>query len=207
MPFGDCWRRVGNVVTSQSGSDSGSGFLRFALALAAVCVAAGLGVGALWALLAPRVMYVVRDGNVWYREVTEAAVAADLILGLLLIAAGVVTGVMVVKRSAAITVGVMAAVAVAGVLGSLTAWAIGLLVANGSLSSAPVEVGGRSEGTEFAASLSLDSPGVLGLWSVIGVLVLVVVVWRRGTAQARYMNDLAARGQELSASSVDEHAA
>lgn len=160
-------------------------------------VVLGIVMGALWAVLAPRTQLSVKGGAVVYAQVTEAAIGADLVFALLGIGCGaiVATAVTLRWRTAGGEVAVWSAVA--GVLGSVLAWRIGLALIGGSSDTGTISAVGHPEGVTFEGPLKLDSPGALGMWSLTVLLVLIVVFWRRGRAAARRIDALIDRNEQL----------
>lgn len=164
------------------------------------CVAAGVLVGAVWAVIAPRTELVIKGGEVAYVRLSEAAVGADLTFGCLAIACGLVTGTAIALRHRSGGLEVLIIGASGGLLGSLIAWKVGLAIAGGDSDTGVISIAGRPEGTVFQGPLELNSPGVLGLWSMFAVAVLTLVSWRRGVAASRRMDAIAQEGARLEAS-------
>lgn len=156
-----------------------------ALPILLICLGLGAVMGWVWNLLAPRSELSVKDGNVVYARVTEAAVGADLTFGLLGIACGVIVATVVAVRWSAGGSELVFLAVIGGLLGSLLAWRIGLAVAGNSGNSAEVSAAGRPVGVTFEGPLVLDSPGALGLWSLASAVVLLLVFWRRAAAASR----------------------
>ena len=161
--------------------------VRVALPILVICVGLGALMGIAWNLLAPRTELTVKDGSVVYARVTEASVGADLTFACLGIGCGLlVSAFIAVKwRSGGVELPIVAVIG--GVIGSVIAWRIGLVLAGNSAGTgtADLSAAGRAEGVAFEGPLSLDSPGALGMWSLASAIVLLLVFWRRASAASR----------------------
>lgn len=166
------------------------------------CVALGVVLGVAWVILAPRAELTIRDGEAAYIRLSEAAVGADLTFGCLAVACGLGTGIAVAVRRRTGGVELLLAAAVGGLVGSLVAWKVGLAVAGGDSDSGVISTAGRAEGVTFQGPLELNSPGVLGLWSLFAVAVLTAVFWRRGVKASRRIDATLREGERLEASAT-----
>lgn len=166
---------------------------RIGAPMLASCVGVGVSMGVAWALLAPRTQLAVKDGEVVYARVTEAAIAADLIFAILGIACGVVVSLVLVRcwRSAGPELAVF--VAAGGAIGSVVAMRVGLALAGGDSDTGAISANGHAEGVAYEGPLQLDSPGALGMWSLAGLLVVLWVLWRRTRASARRIDEVRER--------------
>lgn len=153
-----------------------------------VCGVLGGIVGVVWGLMAPRTQLTVRDGELLYASVREDAVGGVLSLACLLFGCAVLTAGYVLARRMPITEVLLVGVAAAGFVGSVLAWRVGLLVANGVDVVGELSAQGRAEGVTFSAPLQMDAPGVLGIWSFVSVFVLAFVVWRRARRARRRLH-------------------
>ncbi len=157
------------------------------------CLVVGAVMGVAWASISPRVQLTVKQGELVYAEVTEvteAAVAGDLLFACLAVTAGLLIGIVVATRQELVRTGVLLGVVAGGLLGSLVAWKVGLQVANGADQDIEPSAAGHGEGEVFSGPLSIDAPGVLLLWSLSALVVLTYVSWRRKRKATRAINDV-----------------
>lgn len=177
------------------------GLLRSGLAAAVpvlpICLGLGAFMGFAWNLWAPRAELSVKDGSVVYARVTEATVGADLTFALLGIVCGLLVAIFVWLRWSSGGLELVIVAAIGGLLGSLLAWRVGLVLAGNSANSSEVSAEGRSPGVAFQGPLALASPGVLGLWSLASVLVLLLVFWRRAAAASRRVDAILVQSHYL----------
>ena len=166
-------------MTTQDRSRVRRSQLREVAWILAGCVVLGIVVGVVWGAVAPRTQLTVREGQLFYATASEDAVGGVLTLGCLLFGCAVLTAGYVLLRKLRISGVLFVGIAAAGFIGSILAWKIGLIMANGADGGVEPSAQGRAEGITFSAPLEMDAPGVLGIWSLVAVAVLAFVVWRR----------------------------
>ena len=188
MPVGGGSCRPQCAMTSDDAPHSLETRLRFVAWVLLGCAVLGGIVGVVWGLIAPRTQLTVREGELFYASVREDAVGGVLSLACLLLACAVATAVFVLARRTQITEVLLVGVAAAGFVGSVLAWRVGLLVANGVDGIGELSAQGRPEGVTFSAPLQMDAPGVLGIWSFVSVFVLAFVVWLRARRSRRRLH-------------------
>lgn len=158
---------------------TGKHHVRIATVLVFGCVFLGAFVGIVWGLIAPRTELRVQQGKLVYQRVSESAVGADMSLACLLAACGLTVGGIILLRRMELTSWILIEVLVGGLLGSIVAAVVGTNLANGTGGDHELTVTGRAEGSVFEGALSLDSPGVLLLWSLASLSILTYVSWQR----------------------------
>ncbi|MEV7285781.1 AAA family ATPase [Streptomyces sp. NPDC093252] len=141
--------------------------------LAALAVL-GVGLGALWSWLAPRVPLVgdVVDGTwaVYVRDTEgEQAIGVDGTFTLLALAFGAVTAVAVFAWRRRGGVPLVVALGVGGLIASLVAWRTGMWLGPTDDVLAHAQQAGRN--VPFSAPLELGAKGALLAWSVAALLI------------------------------------
>jgi hypothetical protein len=132
------------------------------------CVLLGVVVGLVWERLAPTPT-VQRSGDLLVsRAVPELYAAQDGVFALLAVAAGLLTGVVLVAQHSGARLAVALSALAGGALGSLTAWRVGAF-----LGPPPVAVQAAAEPeSALRAPLDLHALGVLALWPATTAAVL-----------------------------------
>lgn len=147
-------------------------------------VAAGGAVGTAWALLAPRErVRVSPEGTSFLARPEEAGVAADAWFGVCGAGAGFLTAALafaMMRRTGPLLA--LTWLVVAGVLGSLVAWRVGVF-----LGPAPVEqqVREAAQRGEFERPVTVTAYGVLLAWPLVGVATFFAGVLGFGPADLR----------------------
>jgi hypothetical protein len=141
-----------------------------AVVVAVAVAVLGVLLGVLWAWLAPKVP-LISDGKAVFLKNSEGeeAIGADGTFILLALAFGVVTAlaVFLFRRSGGIAL--VLALAVGGLLGSVLAWRVGLLIGpDDDVVAAALKAG---KGVTFDAPLKLAAKGALLAWPVAGMIV------------------------------------
>ncbi|MFE2039657.1 AAA family ATPase [Streptomyces sp. NPDC059477] len=134
----------------------------------------GVGLGALWVWLAPRVALVgdVVDGTwaVYVRDTEgEQAIGADGTFTLLALAFGAVTALAVFVWRRRGGVPLVLALGVGGLLASFIAWRVGVWL--GPTDDVLAHAKEAGQGVTFSAPLELGAKGALLAWSVAALLV------------------------------------
>lgn len=156
--------------------DDGAGIraeVREAVLITVAVALAGLVLGLLWNLLAPRVPLVgdvVDGGWVVYLKDTEGeqSIGVDGTFTLLALAFGAVSAVAVFLLRRRGGVPGVVALAVGGLLGSLVAWRVGVWLGPAEDVLAHAKEVGR--GTAFSAPLKLSAKGALLAWPMAALL-------------------------------------
>ncbi|MEU9334715.1 AAA family ATPase [Streptomyces sp. NPDC048290] len=171
---GALWDAAG---AAEGGKPTGPG-LRTEIREAGVVLVAlavlGVGLGALWSWLAPRVPLVgdVVDGTwaVYVRDTEgEQAIGVDGTFTLLALAFGAATAVAVFVWRRHGGVPLVVALGVGGLLASVIAWRVGVWLGPTDDVLAHAREAGRN--VSFSAPLELGAKGALLAWSVAGLLV------------------------------------
>ncbi|NNG89849.1 hypothetical protein DEH18_08955 [Streptomyces sp. NHF165] len=147
--------------------------LRDAALVAVAVTVLGVLLGLLWLWLAPRVP-LYTDGRAVYLKDPEGeeSIGADGTFALLGVVFGVVTGLILflVRRRGG--VGLVAGLAVGGLLGSVLAWRLGVWLGPETDLVAAARAAGRN--ATFDAPLKLAAKGVLLAWPFAGLLVHLI---------------------------------
>lgn len=146
--------------------------------VAATIALAGVPLGLLWTLVGPHVdlaMYSYGADLADYH--TEAFIAGDMMFGIIGLAAGAVSAVVVWVMSQWRGPTVLAGLAIGCLGGALATWQVGIRIGEGDyqrlLSDAEV-------GQHFSMPMDLRSTGLLFLQAIVAVIVYVVhAVWAR----------------------------
>jgi hypothetical protein len=149
--------------------------LRTATVIAGALTVAGLPIGLLWSVLAPRTRLLVGDDGrpVLADPESTAFFTADVTFALLTMAVGAIAAIAAYtlvgrKSGTAAVIGL----AVGGALGSLVAWQTGRLWGLGAARQA---ARAARIGDYFSAALTLRATGVLVLGALIGVAVFGLI--------------------------------
>jgi hypothetical protein len=150
-----------------------------AVVVAVAVAVLGVLLGVLWAWLAPKVP-LVSDGKAVFLKNSEGedAIGADGTFMLLALAFGVVTAlaVFLFRRSGGIAL--VLALAAGGLLGSVLAWRVGLLLGpDDDVVAAALKAG---KGVTFDAPLKLAAKGALLAWPVVAMVVHLALTARFG---------------------------
>jgi hypothetical protein len=143
-------------------------------AVAGLSALAGLPVGLAWWLLAPAARLEKRSEGVFLvRATAETAVAADGWFAVCGLVAGTVVAVAAAVLVRDQRLWVLAGLALGGILGSVVAWRLGVV-----LGPTPVETtaAGVREGARFDGPLGVSALGVLMTWSMAAVAVFFAAV-------------------------------
>ncbi|MFI6643770.1 ABC transporter permease [Streptomyces sp. NPDC050504] len=144
--------------------------LRDSLLVMLAVAFAGVVLGLLWLWLAPRVPLVSDDRAVFLKDTeSEEAIGADGTFVLLGLAFGAVTAVAVFLFRRRGGVGVVAGLALGGLLGSLLAWWLG--VSLGPTSDVVAHAREVGKGVVFDAPLELRARGAVLAWPVAAMVV------------------------------------
>lgn len=142
--------------------------LRTGALVAAALLVAGVPVAVVWRLVAPLPRLVVNTGGVFFAEQNaEYAVAADGWFAVCSATAGLVAALVVFARARHSRVGALVGLAVGGLLGSVVAWRLGMILGPGD---ALVTANGLDVGTRFDGPLRLSALGVLFAWPIAAVV-------------------------------------
>lgn len=145
------------------------------LVLSGLTILLAVVVGWLWTVFAPRATLIMYpDGGVGYLSVSESGAGVDLMFGLLAAAAGVIMGVIGFVMFPRREWYVLCATVLGGVLGSLVAVAVGQFLTPGPHELSAALADGHVAGDTFAGPLVISAKGVLGMWSLLGALTLVI---------------------------------
>lgn len=156
--------------------------VRFGVRTSAWCLFAGVGLGALWLLLAPRVALVVTSTGEpaphakaidFVSNQPVGFIGADLVLGLMLALAGLVLGVLVLRRRPH-DLGTVAAALVGGLVLGLVAWQFGQALASAVSGFTLEQVQTMADGTRLEAPLRLRSMGVLFVAPMLSCFVVLL---------------------------------
>ncbi|MCX5413192.1 ABC transporter permease [Streptomyces sp. NBC_00059] len=145
--------------------------IRQAAVITGLLTVAGVGLGLLWLLLAPRVPLVSDDTAVFLKNSEgEEAIGADGTFVLLALAFGLVSAVVVFLFRRRGGIPLVVALAVGGLLGSLLAWGIGTWF--GPTSDVVAHAKEVGKGVTFDAPLELHAVGAGMLsWPVAAMIV------------------------------------
>ncbi|MDQ8701536.1 hypothetical protein RCO28_03390 [Streptomyces sp. LHD-70] len=153
--------------------DDGPGLQRELIQAALVAVVltvSGALLGLLWGQLAPRVPLVADEKAVFLKEIEgEQAIGADGTFILLALGFGLVSGIVVFLLRRRGGVPLVVGLALGGLLASVVAWRLGLLLGPGDdVVARAKEVG---PGVAFDAPLELNSLGSLLAWPIAALAV------------------------------------
>ena len=141
--------------------------LRVTAELTAVAAGIAVVVALLWVRIAPDVALRVSDGGAFLDEVQGAKVfGRDGWFAVLTAAAGVLTGVYGWLRHRQDPVALAIAAAVAGVVGAVLAWRLGVRWGPQPLEA---QVAAASDGDTLTAPLGVDATGVLLAWPILSL--------------------------------------
>jgi hypothetical protein len=148
-----------------------------------VCLATGLVVGLLWWLLAPQFTVEVVAGQLQPLEpVGESRFGADAWFAIISAVAGALIGWVLFTRHRYRPVVTVCALAVAGFLGSIVAWRLGVLLGPDPIQGALEDI---ADGTRLDFPLGLGATGMLLMWPIASVG-SVVVMCLFGDDQSRW---------------------
>lgn len=164
------------VEALQSGPTPGQDavrILRVTVELAAVAAGVAVVVALLWVRIAPDVALRVSDGGAFLDEVQGAKVfGRDGWFAVLTAAAGVLTGIYGWLRHRDDAVPLSIAAAVAGVLGALLAWRLGIWWGPQPLEA---QAATAVDGDMLTAPLGIDAKGVLLAWPILSLATMLVL--------------------------------
>jgi hypothetical protein len=138
-----------------------------------VSLIVGVVLGVVWRLVAPEVEVVVSDGQPQPLplEVRELF-GVDAWFAILGAVTGAVVALVMFTRHRHRPVAALVGLATAGVIGSIVAWQVGVLLGPDALGPRVAEA---SDGDRLALPLDLDATGVLAGWSIAAVVVVLVM--------------------------------
>jgi hypothetical protein len=138
-----------------------------------VCVVAGLLVGPVWFWLAPQFAVEMVGGALRPSgPVGESRFAADAWFAIISAAAGVLIALVLFTRHRHRPVATVAALAVAGLLGSAVAWRLGVLLGPDPITGALDDL---AEGTRLEFPLGLGATGTLLAWPIASIATVIVM--------------------------------
>jgi hypothetical protein len=140
---------------------------------AASCLIVGLGMGVLWALLAPRPEFQVSKEGLSIDPYSQVFVAADMIFGLLGAACGVVLAVGWLRFRPESRTGILAGLSIGGILGSAVAWRVGEALAGGGAAGWDA-LAHSAVGASVVGPLQLAAKGTILLWSFTAATVVLI---------------------------------
>lgn len=144
----------------------------------------GVVVGLLWWWLAPRVPLISDGRNVYIKDSEgEQQIGQDGTFALLAAAAGLLCGIAVFCYRRRGGVAVVLGLAVGGLLGSLLAWQLGVLL--GPTSDIRAHAREAGSGTTFDKNLELHLKGALLLWPMLAMAVHLALTAGFGPRQTR----------------------
>ncbi|WP_187370071.1 hypothetical protein [Streptomyces boluensis] len=153
--------------------DDGPGIqteLKEAAVIAVAVTVCGAFLGLLWNWLAPRVPLVADERSVFLKEIEgEQAIGADGTFLLLALAFGVLSGLVVFLARKRGGVPLVVGLALGGLLASVVAWRLGILVGPGGDVVARAKEAGP--GVTFDAPLELNAIGALLAWPIAALAV------------------------------------
>lgn len=130
---------------------------------------AGLLIGLIWLVFAPRAGAIVKGGEaVPVSAYPEQYAAADALLVVLFAVAGIATAVVATRAFARSEWGILAGIVIGGLLGSVVAAGLG-----GALgwTDPSAQAAGALDGTPVMVSLELRTPSALLIWPFMAALV------------------------------------
>jgi hypothetical protein len=134
----------------------------------------GFPLGLLWWLVAPLARIEKRADGVFAAGLqTETAVAADGWFAVCAICAGAIVAVATAFLLRRQRLGALAGLATGGVLGSVVAWRLGVLLGPSSIEASATAA---RNGARFDGPLDLSALGVLLAWSMAAVVVFFAAV-------------------------------
>lgn len=176
-------------------------WLRSVLVMLVTCIVLGLLMAAVWMWIAPRPQIQVESGSAFYLDIGQAGIGMDMTFGLLALAAGILTGAIVLAlcRKAGIELTVLAAVA--GFLGSYLALRVATTIVGGFDAEGEIDIAGKANGEVFLGPLQLHAYGVMAIWSFLAVVVITIgfAVKAQRTLRAARLQ-IEAEGSELETS-------
>jgi len=147
--------------------------LRVTLELTAVTAGLAVVVALLWVRIAPDVALQVSDGGAFLDEVQGAKVfGRDGWFAILTAAAGVLTGIYGWLRHRDDAVPLSIAAAIAGVVGAVLAWRLGIWWGPQPLEA---QVAVAADGDTLTAPLGIDATGVLLAWPILSLATMLVL--------------------------------
>lgn len=148
--------------------------LRPAATVVGLSLLTGPVLGLAWWLLAPRERLEVRaEGIARLRPAAENAVAADGWFAACGVTAGLLAGVLTALLVRRDRLAALFALTLGGVLGSLLAWGVGMLLGPGAVTD---QAASLAEGDRLTGPLALSARGVLLLWPVSAVIAFFTLV-------------------------------
>ena len=172
---------AGNVRSRKRGRAPSAAHV--VLVTVVICLAAGLVVGVLWWLFAPQFSVQMVGGQLQPLEpVGESRFGADAWFSIISGAAGVLIALVVFTRYRQHPVTTVGAVAAGGLLGSVVAWRLGVLLGPDPIEGALEDI---ADGTRLGFPLDLGATGALFAWPV-AALVTVVLICLLGNDEGRW---------------------
>ena len=141
--------------------------------MTAASAVGGLVVGVAWRVLAPVATLQTQGGGVVSVGPAESSIAADGWFAVCAVVAGAVAAAVAVTTLRAGRLGVLVGLVAGGLVGSLVAWRLGVLLGPPPVAESAVDV---ATGERFDGPLVLSAKGVLLAWSTGAVIVFFALV-------------------------------
>jgi hypothetical protein len=139
----------------------------------AVCLVAGVFVGLVWLWLAPQFTVEMVGGELRPSgPLGESRFAADAWFAIISGTAGVLTALVLATRHRDRPGATAGALATAGVVGSVVAWRLGVLLGPEPITT---ELDDLAEGAQLAFPLDLGATGMLLAWSIASLTTMMLM--------------------------------
>jgi len=160
--------------------------IRITAYVVAVSVLVGIAMAGLWMWLAPRPLFVARDGSAFYQSLSQSGVGVDMTFAVLGVGCGIVVGLWIAFTAKRGGFEIAIAAVVGGLIGSVIAWRLAQALVGGLQDDGKVLVPDIANGEVFVGPLQLTALGVLGVWSLTAtIIVTTALVWRASRAGSR----------------------